>query len=225
LVRKQDQFMGLVATQPEAVPVHSDELWAYTHTERAALASLLSGLAPEQWDTPSLCPGWRVRDVAAHVISAAQTGVLGEAAAFARGGWDFDRMNLLEGQRRGSAPPSRILGDYRRLASSRRRAPGTFGTTPLLDVLVHTQDIAIPLGIPHRMPVEAAAACAEQAWRVAFPFNARRRLAGFGLRATDADWQAGSGPAVEGPIEALLMLLTGRSAWNARLAGPGAALL
>ncbi|ASN53170.1 maleylpyruvate isomerase family mycothiol-dependent enzyme [Sinomonas sp. R1AF57] len=205
--------------------MRGDELWAHVHAERGALASLLSGLTPEQWDSPSLCPGWRVRDVAAHVISAAQTGVLGEAAAFARARGGFDRMNLLEGQRRGSAPVTEILGDYRRLAASRRRAPGTGGVTPLLDVLVHTQDIAIPLGLAHRMPVDAAAACTEQVWRVAFPFNARRRLAGFGLRATDADWQAGDGPAVEGPIEALLTLLTGRRAWLHRLAGPGVARL
>ncbi|GHG50827.1 hypothetical protein GCM10012320_19810 [Sinomonas cellulolyticus] len=205
--------------------MEGNELWAHIHGERAALAEMLAGLASEQWDSPSLCPGWRIRDVAAHVISAPQTTPWGLAAAFARGGWNFDRMNLLEGRRRGAAPVDRILGDYRRLASSRRRAPGTVGPIPLLDVLVHTQDIAIPLGIAHRMPADAAAACAEHVWRVAFPFNARRRLAGFGLRATDVDWQAGSGPAVEGSIEALLMLLTGRRARLDRLAGPGVALL
>ena len=202
-----------------------NELWGHIHAERAALASLLAGLEPEQWDTPSLCPGWRVRDVAAHIISAPQATPWSAAAALARGRMSFDRMVLLDARRRGSAPPATILGDYRRLAHSRRRAPGTFGTTPLLDVLVHTQDIAIPLGLAHRMPADAAAACAEQVWRVAFPFNARRRLGSFALRATDADWQAGDGPAVEGPIEALLLLLTGRRAWLHRLAGPGATQL
>lgn len=202
-----------------------DELWGHIHAERAALASLLAGLEPRRWDAPSLCPGWRVRDVAAHIISAPQATPWGLAAALARGRGNFDRMVLLDARRRGSAPPTTILGDYRRLARSRRRAPGTLGATPLLDVLVHTQDIAIPLGLAHRMPVDAAAACAEQVWRVAFPFHARRRLGGFALRATDADWQAGSGPAVEGHVEALLLLLTGRRAWLQRLAGPGAAQL
>ena len=205
--------------------MHGDELWGHVHAARAALASLLAGLEPRQWDEPSLCPGWRVRDVAAHVISAPQTTPWGLAASFARGRGDFNRTVLLDARRRGSAPPATILGDYRRLDRSRRRAPGTFGATPLLDVLVHTQDIAIPLGLTHRMPADAAAACAEQVWRIPFPFHARRRLGGFALRATDADWQAGSGPAVEGPIEALLLLLTGRRAWLHRLAGPGAALL
>ncbi|GAB3272008.1 maleylpyruvate isomerase family mycothiol-dependent enzyme [Sinomonas notoginsengisoli] len=202
-----------------------NELWGHIHTERAALASLLWRLPPEQWNVPSLCPGWRVRDVAAHIISAPQTTPWGAAAAVMRGRADFNRMVLIEAQRRGSRPVTEILGDYRRLATTRRRAPGTGGTTPLLDVLVHTQDIAIPLGLEHRMPVDAAAACADQVWRVAFPFNARRRLAGFGLRATDVDWQSGNGPAVEGPMEALLLLLTGRRAWLSRLAGPGSASL
>jgi uncharacterized protein (TIGR03083 family) len=202
-----------------------NELWGHVHAERAALASLLAHVAPDQWDAPSLCPGWRVRDVAAHVISAPQSTPCGAAAAAVRGRLDFNRMILLDGQRRGSAPPDSSLDDYRRLAASRRRAPGTWGTTPLLDVLVHTQDVAIPLGIRHRMPADAAAACAEQVWRASFPFAARRRLAGLGLRATDVDWQAGSGPAVEGRMEALLLLLTGRRAWLGRLTGPGVALL
>ena len=37
-------------------------------TEYGAFADLLSDLSPEQWETPSRCDGWRVADVAAHVV-------------------------------------------------------------------------------------------------------------------------------------------------------------
>jgi hypothetical protein len=58
-----------------------------------------------------------------------------------------------------------------------------------------------------------------------FPFQARRRLSGLRLAATDVPWSVGDGPAVEGPIAALLLLLTGRSAALGELSGDGVPLL
>jgi hypothetical protein len=37
--------------------------------ERADLAAFLATLSPQQWQAPTLCASWRVRDVVAHVIS------------------------------------------------------------------------------------------------------------------------------------------------------------
>ena len=37
--------------------------------ERADLLALLRELTPAQWDAPSLCDSWRVRDVATHIVS------------------------------------------------------------------------------------------------------------------------------------------------------------
>jgi uncharacterized protein (TIGR03083 family) len=97
----------------------------------------------------------------------------------------------------------------------------------MLDVLVHGQDIAIPLGLPRRVPVDAAAAAATRVWTMSWPmsraFRARSRLRELRLVATDADWSVGEGHRVEGPIEALLLLLTGRTAALDRLSGPGVA--
>ena len=72
------------------------------------------------------------------------------------------------------------------------------------------------------MPADAAVAAAEHIWRRSFPFHARRRLRGFQLVATDAPWRAGVGVRVEGPISALLLLVSGRPAGLADLDGPGA---
>jgi len=122
---------------------------------------------------------------------------------------------------RGRRPVESILADYRRLDGSRRHPPGTTVREPLLDVLVHTQDIALPLGRHHAMPPEAARTAADRVWSMPFPFWARRRLRGVTLTATDIDWRAGSGPEVRGTMEALLLLLTGRTAALDRLEGPG----
>jgi hypothetical protein len=71
------------------------------------------------------------------------------------------------------------------------------------DVLVHAQDVAIPLGRDYPMPVEAARTGADRVWTMAWPFWARRRLRGVRLLAIDADWSAGAGVELQGPIRML----------------------
>jgi uncharacterized protein (TIGR03083 family) len=107
------------------------------------------------------------------------------------------------------------------MVGSRRTAPFLTPLEPLLDVLVHGQDIALPLRRNRPMPAPAAAAAAQRAWDLRFPFRAQRRLAGLRLSATDADWAVGAGAPVEGPIAALLLLVTGRDAALDQLTGDG----
>ena len=45
------------------------DVWPDVHQERQALLELLETLTPEQWDAPSLCAEWRVRDVVGHMVS------------------------------------------------------------------------------------------------------------------------------------------------------------
>ena len=96
------------------------------------------------------------------------------------------------------------------MRGSRKRAPGTTVCDPLMDVLVHGQDIAVPLGIDLPMPADAAVAAAQRLWRMRFPLNPQRRLRGVELVATDADFRVGTGRIVEAPIRDILMLLAGR---------------
>jgi uncharacterized protein (TIGR03083 family) len=198
-----------------------DEIWRVVDTERAALADLLATLSAAEWERDSLCAGWTVRDVAAHVISSPQATIGSVAVAMLRARGRFDRCLYDEAKRSSGRPVEQIVADYRRLAGSRRHPPGTTVLDPLLDVLVHTQDIALPLGRRHPMPVPAARAAAGRVWRLPFPFRARGRLRGLRLVATDTDWAVGTGPAVQGPMEAILLVLTGRPAGLPRLSGDG----
>ncbi len=84
------------------------------------------------------------------------------------------------------------------------------------------QDVAIPVGRPRPMPLDAATAGATRVWEMGWPFWARRRLRGLELVATDVDWARGTGEPVRGPIRDLLFLLTGRTeAALPGLHGPG----
>jgi uncharacterized protein (TIGR03083 family) len=214
--------MGTSTTPVMAV----DAVWAATDRERASLADLLDGLTAQEWEQPSLCAGWRVREVAAH-LALAHTGLGPALLALGRAGGSFDRMVRDTALRHATAPTGQLVGEIRAMVGSRRRAPGITHLEPLLDVLVHGQDIAIPLGRPRPVPVEPAVAAATRVWTTGWPlstaFHARRRLRGLRLVATDAEWSAGEGERVEGPIGAQLLLLTGRTtAAVGRLDGPGA---
>ena len=196
-----------------------DATWRVIDAERAALASMLTSLSDDEWQRPSLCAGWTVRDVAAHVISSPQATARDVVRSMLAARGDFDRALFLEATRSSTRPTDQIVDDYRRFAGSRRHPVGTTYVDPLIDVLVHTQDIAVPLGRRHAMPADAAAVAATLVWRRPFPFHARRRLAGYRLVATDTRWSVGRGRPVEGPVEALLLLLTGRTAAVRKIPG------
>jgi uncharacterized protein (TIGR03083 family) len=195
--------------------------WRVIAEQRRGLADLLQGLTDEQWRTPSLCAGWSIRDVAAHVAMAPQPPGLGSMlAAGIRARGSFDRLNHDVAVRHAARPTERIVAELREHADSRRLPAVTSYRNIVPDILVHGQDIAIPLGLPHPVPVAAAVAGATRVWGMGWPFWARRRLGDVRLVATDAEWSAGHGREVRGPIDALLLLLTGRTAAAApRLTG------
>lgn len=137
-------------------PSDTDRLWATIHHERGRLLDLLRSLDPADWDRPSLCTGWRVRDVAAHAITSSDYSLVDMVTGVIRARGDFDRLMDRLARTQGSAPIEQIMARYERQATSRRRPPGTKPADPLVDVLVHSQDIAIPLGREHPMPTGPA---------------------------------------------------------------------
>lgn len=200
-----------------------DQVWAAIDAERISLADLFETLTPDQWLASSLCPGWTVRDVAAH-LALSHIGPGAITVGFVRAGGSFNRM-VRDSARRYRKSPAALAAEIRGLAGSRRHVPGTSYLDPLVDALVHGQDVAVPLGISRAMPVEAAAAAADRVWTMGFPYRARRRLRGMRFEATDIDWVRGEGAVVRGEIAALLLLLTGRNARVGELTGPGAAAI
>ena len=198
-----------------------DTVWRSIDSERAGLADLIEDLSPAEWTTPSLCAGWLVRDVAAH-LSQAHMGAWETTVAAVRARGSFDRMIRDSALRLGPLTPDECSRRIRAMIGSRRRAPLISPLEPLIDVLVHGQDIAVPLGRERPVPPVPAAAAARRAWDMGFPFRARRRLAGLQLRATDSDLVLGTGAPVEGTTGDLLLLVTGRTATVHRLSGAGA---
>jgi uncharacterized protein (TIGR03083 family) len=179
-----------------------------------------------EWREPSLCRGWTVRDVAAHVALQNTTW-----SAMPKAVVDMARFGGMNGAiqamacRHAASPTDQIIGEIRERIGVWRPLPTVTYRDTLIDYLVHTQDIAIPLDRAMDMRADVAAVAAERVWTSARMFHARKKLAGYRLIADDTTWSVGQGQEVTGPISALLLLLTGRAAALPRLSGAGMAAL
>lgn len=189
----------------------TDERWRIIDHERADLARLLESLSPEEWERPTRCGDWRVRDVAAHLTVAARSTYRWALREFVRARGDVDRMIHDSAVREAERPVAEIVANLRAITGSRHLAPGTTPREALLDILVHGQDIALALGVERRMPPRAARDAADRVWTMRFPPRPWP-LPKARLVATDIDWARGRGEEIRGPISALLLLLTGRTA-------------
>jgi uncharacterized protein (TIGR03083 family) len=208
---------------PASVGLDHDRVWQVIGTQRRSLADLLDDLSDDQWHHPSLCAGWTVRDVAAH-LTLQQLGLRDLIGTMLRWRGTMDRTIQHAARRRAASwTTGRLAAEIRTMADSRRHTLGVTELETLTDILVHTQDIAIPLGRRLDMPPDAAATSASRtlAMRWPPPGPAVRIVRKFGLVATDLAWSAGTGPQVSGPMSALLLICTGRTAALPQLSGEG----
>ena len=200
--------------------------WSAVRTMRLRIADLLESLSPAEWNAPSLCRGWRVRDVAGHLALIPTITTWDMLAVGPQAQFNPNRINTLLAVRQGAGNSNEIAAKIRQHAGERRTAKVLDARNSLFDAIVHSQDIALPLGRDFPVPVEYSREGLRRVWAMGWPFNARRNLAGLTLRATDTDWTAGTGPEVAGDALSLLLLLTGRStAVMDALHGPGVTAL
>jgi uncharacterized protein (TIGR03083 family) len=197
-------------------------LQAAVESERRALADVLDTLTPEEWRTPSLCGGWTVQDVVAHMTLTSRLSRLDAVLAVLAARGDINRMIDTKARERAAQySPAELAAQYRETVSSGRRPLGTQPADPLVDVIVHGQDITRPLGRSLAMPPEHAALALHHVFASSF-YGAKKRMEGLRLVPTDIDASFGDGDReLHGPAGELLLVATGRPAGLAALTGPG----
>ena len=200
------------------------EIWPTIHDERRALAADLQGRSDGDWATPSLCGGWTVRDVLAHMTSAAGMTPPVFFGRLAASGFSFEKLQQTGVTANRGASAAETLANFEARVTSVKHPPGPADTW-LGETIVHAEDIRRPLGIEHRYPAEAVVQIANFYQGSNLLIGSKRRIEGLTLRATDADWTHGTGPEVSGPILALVMAMTGRQQPLDELAGDGVATL
>jgi uncharacterized protein (TIGR03083 family) len=205
--------------------VDREFVFAAVADQRRRIARLLDGLDDTQLATPSLCAGWDVKTVAAHVVSTVTDGTpafLGLALRRRSMARAIDEL-----ARRGGQLPAAEIAVRLRGCADRRISPPLFGPLdPLADVLVHGGDMRIPLGLPFAPDPQLAALAMDfltGPWP--FGFIPLGRLRGISLRANDICRVWGTGTEIRGPVAALMMAVSGRTALLHLLDGPGLATL
>lgn len=204
-----------------------DQAWQAIDAQRIAVCDVLSVLSDDEWRQPSLCSGWSVRDVAAH-LTLQQIGfgqLVGTVPVAVKARGDLNRTILYAAQQRSVLPTEQIVSRIRAMVGSRRHNIGVTYRETLVDILVHSQDITIPLGRRLPLPADAAAFAASRVWSKDRMFHAAKKLTGYRLSATDVVWSVGAGAPVNGPIASMLLMLTGRLVDLPLFSGDGAAIL
>lgn len=190
--------------------------------ERASILETFEGLAPEQWDVPTLCGDWTVRQMLAHLILAADPPFGRYTVEMVKAGGSFDRANTRIAVAEAQRPTDELIARYRERFGKRYAPPVLGPSAPLTDVLLHSLDVRIPLGLPTERPPERYAACLDL-------LLSRKRVLGFvrggrpSLRwvATDHEWSTGRGDEVHGTMADLALAASGRACRIDALTGPG----
>lgn len=189
--------------------------------QRTELAELLAGLPEPRWDEPSLCAGWRVREVVAHITMPFRYGRGRFALELAKSRGRFNEMADRLARRDAAAmSPSELAGTVRSNTGHPWKPPGGGFTGALAHDLIHGLDITVPLGL-------AVPPVPEERLRPVLPASLDDRsvkffgvdLDGIELRASDMDWALGSGVPLEGAAADLLLVLCGRTLPAGHLVG------
>lgn len=200
------------------------DLMSAAAAERADLLALLSSLTTAQWEAPSLCLGWSVKDVATHVVSYDELGTRASAMCFLRGGLRPAKINEVALARYQTLSHAQVLDMVSRNQRPRGLTAGFRGGIGLTDSTIHHQDIRRAVGRPRTIPEERLRVVLDFSLKApTLPSRSNRR--GLRLVATDIEWSSGEGPELTGPGEALLMAVAGRADALGEVDGDGAPLL
>jgi uncharacterized protein (TIGR03083 family) len=206
--------------------VTDDDVFRASAVNRLALADLLESLTPDQLAVPSLCAGWDVATVAAHLGAAITTKIPAFTVTLIRNLGRFDRANDEIARKAARRGISATIATIRENADSRFAPPVAGPRAPLTDVLVHTGDIARPLGLRHDAAADHVLIALEFLHRGRpLGFVGRNWLNGLRLVATDIGAAFGDGAEVRGRGIDVMMAVCGRTPALDDLTGPGVATL
>ena len=188
--------------------------------QRAELAEILAGLPAPGWDEPTLCAGWRVREVVAHITMPFRLGRGRFALELAKSrGRVIEMADRVARHDAAAMSAAELAGAVSSNAGHPWKPPGGGYTGALAHDLIHGLDITVPLGLARPVP--------EERLRLVLPDSLTDRsvtffgvdLDGIELRAEDMDWTLGSGAPLKGAASDLLLVLSGRTLPPGRLAG------
>lgn len=99
-----------------------ERVLSWTKAERLGLADFLDDLEGSDWEAPSLCTGWTVHDVVAHLTLSTRTTLPGMVKGMVRARGDWERMEFDAARRRAADfGPAELIAQFRDTAASTDR--------------------------------------------------------------------------------------------------------
>src|SRR5580700_8390681 len=154
--------------------------WAMIHAERAALADTIEELTPAQWEAASLCRGWTVGFLSAHVLAGAEQTAVRFVTGLAASGFRFNTLMDREARSRGQLSRAEVAGRLRQRTTTTNRPPAP-AVAMLGEAVVHGEDIRRPAGLQGTVAPEAVSACLQMFTAGNFPVGGKRRVSGLRL--------------------------------------------
>lgn len=201
------------------------EVFRACATQRRVFADLIESLNSEQLDSPSLCARWSNREVAGHLASAVSVSFGRFLVVVLRNLGNLNRANVSQAARFAGLPPAELVELIRKNADLPIKPPKIGARGPMSDVLIHTGDVAIPLGLPFEPDLVAVECAMDFLYPSAPGFSPSSRLRGLAFEPTDVEQSRGIGERISGRAADLMMAMAGRRAVLDRLSGPGVATL
>ncbi len=176
-----------------------------------ALAGALAAQRSTVGDLPSLCEGWTVRNVLAHVTMAARYDPAAFKAELAAAGYDFQTLSDAVAQRDGELPLEELLGHLRSETMAQWAPPGGGAAGALSHVVIHGLDITSANGLARSASDEATRHVLDGLTAGGVQNHFGTQIDGLSLRALDLDWAYGEGTPVEADAGDLVLALAGRA--------------
>lgn len=219
----QDAMFSVRRCEKRVVSGCMADPFAMIAVQRRVVADLMSSLADDQWAAASLCEGWTVREVAAHLVMPFDMSLPSLMWRLAKARGNFNRVSDDYAKAKASAPTASLVATIRSNAEDRFTPPGMGPEAPLTDIVVHGLDIGVPLATIAPVPAETANTVLEflMTSKATRGFVPDGRVSRLRFESTDTGWSAGSGPMVSGPAGSLVLALTGRRIGLDGLAGDG----
>jgi uncharacterized protein (TIGR03083 family) len=196
------------------------ELMPTVAAQRREFGDVLEGLPESDWNAPSLCSGWRVREVVAHMTMPFRYPAPRFLGEMVRSRGNFARMADRVARRDARAPIGTLLDGWRTNENHPWKPPGGGLKGALTHDVVHGLDITIPLGIEHPVSEQALRVVLDHATTPLSLKHSGLDVTGIRFEADDLDWAFGDGKPLRGRARYLLMVLMDRRLPAELLSGP-----
>jgi len=187
--------------------------------ERRELAALVGALTPDEWASATLCAGWRVAEVVAHMTMPFRFSAGRFVREMVKSAGRFNRMaDRVARQEAAQLSRDALVASLRDNAGHPWQPPGGGPEGALSHDVIHGLDITTALGLDRRVPLDRL----EVVLGGVKPKQVKyfgTDLTGVCLRAEDLDWSYGSGTPVTGLAQDLLLVLCNRRLPVGRLRG------